>query len=152
MLQRFIKEIIMQPTGFIYVWFDTARKMFYVGSHSGVPTDSYLSSSRWLNGEINYRPQDFKRRIVKYCYSKEELLGEEHKLLNTITESEFGVRYYNLKQGRKKGTPASNKGKKMSDNQKYKLSKAMKGRKLSEEHKKKLSESMMGNKNWQSIG
>lgn len=44
--------------GFIYIWHDRLRNMFYIGSHKGSPDDGYISSSRWLNGEINYRPAD----------------------------------------------------------------------------------------------
>lgn len=45
-----------------------------------------------------------------------------------IQPHEFGKRYYNLKNGRKPGTPASNKGKPMSEEQKKKLSLAKLGK------------------------
>lgn len=111
---------------FIYLWRDRARNMYYIGSHVGTITDCYLSSSNWLNGEIKYRPKDFRRRILKVVPS-ELLKREEYRLIKMIEDSEFGVRYYNIKGGRKKGTPASNKGKPMSLHQRQKLSEAMRG-------------------------
>ena len=86
---------------FIYLWHDRARNMFYIGSHVGAPDDGYLSSSRWMNGEINYRPNDFKRRIIKFIH-KDELKSEEYRYIGMIEEEEYGVKYYNLKQGAKK--------------------------------------------------
>ena len=106
---------------FTYLWFDTNRKMFYVGVHEGTPDDGYISSSRWLTAEYHYRPQDFKRKILSFYESKALARKAEAKLLSLIKEEEFGSRYYNLKNGRKKGTPASNKGKPMSMEQREKL-------------------------------
>ena len=96
--------------GFIYLWRDSIRKMYYIGSHSGDPNDGYLSSSRWLNAEINFRPSDFKRKIIKFI-PEENLKTEEYRLLGYIKESEFGKKYYNLKHGKPKGTAPWNKGK-----------------------------------------
>jgi hypothetical protein len=116
------------PIGFIYLWRDSLRNMYYVGSHVGSPTDSYLSSSRWLNSEIRYRPADFKRRILSFIYDKSELRIKEYELINTIKDHEFGTRYYNLKGGRLKGCTPPNKGIPMSDEQKAKISKANQGK------------------------
>lgn len=96
--------------GFIYIWRDSLRNMYYIGSHEGTPDDGYLSSSRWLNAEINYRKKDFTRKIIKTVPSS-NLKVEEYKLLSYIKEEEFGKKYYNLKHGKPKGTPAWNKGK-----------------------------------------
>lgn len=97
-------------TGFIYIWRDKLRNMYYVGSHDGELTDDYISSSRWLNGEINYRPHDFKRRIIKMIDIKLMKI-EEYRIIKMIKESEFGSRYYNLKSGKPKGSSPWNKGK-----------------------------------------
>jgi hypothetical protein len=107
---------------FLYMWYDKCRKMFYVGMHEGNITDGYVSSSRWFNGEHQYRPKDFKRKIIKTFNDRKTAREEEARVLNMIKESEFGKKYYNLKNGRPKGTPASNKGKPMSDEQRKKLS------------------------------
>ncbi|HET8688462.1 MAG TPA: hypothetical protein VFM18_17765 [Methanosarcina sp.] len=95
---------------FIYVWFDRVRKMYYVGSHYGKLDDGYTSSSRWLSGEIQYRPSDFRRRIIKICSSKEEMLAIEYKLISLIPEDQKGIRYYNVKLGRPTGITPWNKG------------------------------------------
>ena len=42
------------------------------------------------------RPQDFKRRIIKYVNDRENILNEEHKWLDLIKDEELGKRYYNL--------------------------------------------------------
>lgn len=96
--------------GFIYIWRDNVRKMYYIGSHEGSPDDGYVSSSHWLTAEIRYRPQDFKRRIIKFVTS-ENLKIEEYRLLSYIKEHEFGSKYYNLKHGKPKGSSPWNKGK-----------------------------------------
>ena len=85
--------------------------MFYIGSHSGSVSDNYLSSSRWLSGEIRYRPTEFKRKILKICDSRNESLSLEYSLISKIKEYEYGVRYYNQKQGKPKGIDPWNKGK-----------------------------------------
>lgn len=95
---------------FVYIWLDKTRKMFYIGSHSGELEDGYLSSSRWLSGEIRYRPLDFKRRVIKVCVSREEAIQLEYDLISKILDGEFGTKYYNIKSGRKKGCVAWNKG------------------------------------------
>lgn len=96
--------------------------------HEGDSNDNYISSSRWFNGEYNYRSTDFKRKILKLFNDRTSARTEEARLLAMIKDSEYGVRYYNLKNGRRKGTPASNKGKPMSLEQRQKLSEIAKGR------------------------
>ncbi len=96
---------------FVYMWFDRARKMFYVGSHSGSVDDGYVSSSRWLSGEVRYRPADFKRRVIKFFDTKHEAQIYEGYLLTLIQPLEFGTKYYNMKQGKPSGTPSWNSGK-----------------------------------------
>jgi len=86
--------------------------MFYVGMHEGNITDGYLSSSRWFNGEHQYRPNDFKRKIIKTFNDRKTARKEEAKVLRMIKESEFGKKYYNLKNGRPSGSEPWNKGKK----------------------------------------
>lgn len=118
--------------GFIYIWYDRARKMFYIGSHYGTPDDGYISSSHWLTGEIRYRPQDFRRKIIKFV-ELPNLKLEEYKFINLIEDHEFGKKYYNLKQGKPKGIAPWNKGTSGS---------------YSEEYRKKLSESRKQRSSW----
>ncbi len=89
--------------------------------HEGNVDDGYVSSSRWFSGEQQYRPNDFVRKILKTHNNRASARVEEARLLRMIEESEFGTKYYNLKNGRRKGTPASNKGKPMSMEQREKL-------------------------------
>lgn len=86
--------------------------MFYVGMHEGNTTDGYVSSSRWFNGEHQYRPKDFKRKILKTFNDRNSARKEEARFLRMIKESEFGKKYYNLKNGRPSGGEPWNKGKK----------------------------------------
>ena len=95
--------------GFIYIWRDKARNMYYVGSHDGKPDDNYISSSHWLTSEVRYRPTDFRRKILKFI-DVSLMKKEEYRLIKMIKEHEFGLRYYNLKSGRKPGSIPWNKG------------------------------------------
>lgn len=113
---------------FLYIWHDKCRKMFYVGMHEGNINDNYVSSSRWFNGEYQYRIKDFKRKIIKTFNDRKSAIKEEARFLRMIKESEFGKKYYNLKNGRKPGTPASNKGIPLSEEHKRKMSLAKKGK------------------------
>lgn len=100
---------IMKEYGFIYIWYDTLEKMYYIGSHWGYPDDGYICSSRWMINSYNKRPKDFKRRILKKIYTNRiDLLNEEQKWLNLInpektvlyntneSERRTNVKYYNI--------------------------------------------------------
>ena len=115
---------------FLYIWYDKCRKMFYVGVHEGNITDGYISSSRWFNGEHQYRPNDFKRKIIKTFNDMKTARKEEARVLRMIKESEFGKKYYNLKNGRRSGSEPWNKGKKNIYSQEtlQKMSTARKGK------------------------
>lgn len=110
------------------MWYDKSRKMFYVGMHSGDTLDTYVSSSHWLNAEVKYRPSDFVRRIIKLHKTRTEAKRHEGKLLAMISDSEFGVKYYNYKHGAPKGTTPWNKNKPMTDTHKKNLSISNSGR------------------------
>lgn len=113
--------------GFIYLWRDKSRNMYYVGSHEGVPTDGYVSSSRWFNGEYHYRPHDFRRRILKVD-DIDKIRQLELELLTRIKEAEYCTRYYNQKSGRPKGKPAWNAGKVMTDEYRKAIGEGRKGK------------------------
>jgi hypothetical protein len=98
----------MQKYGFVYIWFDKKRKMYYIGSHWGTEDDGYICSSNWMRNSYNRNPQNFKRRIVKRIFTNRiDLLKEEEKWLfliktdkmvnsNKSLESRKNVRYYNI--------------------------------------------------------
>lgn len=145
----------MEKYGFIYIWYDRKRKMYYIGRHWGTEDDGYICSSKWMRDAYRYRKQDFVRRIIQKTNQREELPELERKWLSLIKEEELGQKYYNLHKEcnlfehwsddeYKKMTVAqriskSSFGKKSSVETKQKISKANKGRKLSEETKRKMS-------------
>ena len=86
----------MEKEGFIYIWFDRKRKMFYIGCHWGTLDDGYICSSKWMRDAYRYRPKDFKRRIIQKNIKRENLLAEEYKWLQYIKPEDIGNRYYNL--------------------------------------------------------
>lgn len=87
----------MQKYGFVYIWFDRKRKMFYVGSHWGYEHDGYVCSSNRMRDAYRRRPQDFKRKIIKVVNTnRSDLLEEEYKFLSLIPDADLGKKYYNL--------------------------------------------------------
>jgi hypothetical protein len=96
-------------TGFVYLWYDTKRKWFCIGSHMGSLEDGYTSSTGFMGRAIKKRPHDFKRRILYYYNGtdQKELLAEEQKFLDRIKVEELcigqnkkkgTIRYYNIKK------------------------------------------------------
>ena len=85
--------------GFIYLWYDKKRKMFYIGSHKGLINDGYVCSSKRMRAAYKRRPEDFKRKILELCVvtNRKDLLSAEQKWLNMVKEEDLGKRYYNLK-------------------------------------------------------
>lgn len=86
----------MEKEGFIYIWFDRKRKMFYIGCHWGTIDDGYVCSSNRMRNAYYRRPNDFKRRILKKGIKREDLLSEEYRYFEMMKEEELGKRYYNL--------------------------------------------------------
>lgn len=86
----------MEKEGFIYIWFDRKRKMYYIGCHWGTLDDGYICSSKWMRDAHRYRPQDFKRRILKRNIMREDLLSEEFRYFEMMKDDELGEKYYNL--------------------------------------------------------
>ncbi len=151
--------------GFVYLWYDRKRSLYYIGSHVGNPSDRYVSSSKWLNAAIRKRSADFRRRIIEWVYEADikAVRRAEQRWLNMIRDEELSIsenvaagrnRYYNMKKvahgGSHKGHTKTrvgswNKGLRKEDNDSLaraapKQSAAMKGRKLSEAHRQNLSQ------------
>ena len=74
--------------GFVYIWYVTIRKMFYVGSHKGIPTDGYICSSKVMKYAYKKRPHTFSRKILKMCYENNLHEVEQH-YLNMIKGDEL---------------------------------------------------------------
>lgn len=157
-------------SGFIYIWYDRKHKRYYIGSHWGTIDDGYICSSRWMRKAHKRRPQDFKRRILKFVStSRKQLLEEETRYLSMIKDDEVRIRYYNLRRsaighwtaddnksktiGEKisntmKTSEYRDKRHKHSDETKQKMSEARKGIKMSDEAKQKLSVYMKNKPAW----
>jgi YesN/AraC family two-component response regulator len=146
--------MIKEKYGFVYIWFDSYRKMYYIGSHWGSENDSYICSSNRMRDAYRRRPNDFKRRILKNNINdRKETLLEEHKWLSLIEESNLGKKYYNLRQ-HLWGHWSTDKNSLMtvgekisaSPNRAANISKALTGIKRSEETKEKVRQANIGKK------
>jgi hypothetical protein len=135
----------MEKYGFIYIWFDKYRKMYYIGSHWGTETDGYICSSNRMRDAYRRRPNDFKRKILEKVEDRNLLLEIEQKWLELAKKTPN--RHYNICFVTK--NPWWNdEQSKLTVGQK--ISKAhksnpnhgawAKGKKVSEETKKKISE------------
>lgn len=137
---------MIEKYGFVYIWFDRKRKMYYIGCHWGPEQDGYICSSDRMREAYRRRPQDFRRRILKTKITdKSNLLEEEYYWLSKIKNEDIGKRYYNLSTRHfghwmmnnhyeKKHHPMY--GKNHTEETKQK----MRGRKVSSETKQRLSE------------
>lgn len=79
--------------GFVYIWYDSKRKKYYIGSHWGHEEDGYICSSRIMRKAFRRRPQNFKRRILEKTIERKVLLEIEDKWLKRVKNKE---RYYNI--------------------------------------------------------
>lgn len=137
--------------GFVYIWFDRKHKRYYIGSHWGHTNDGYICSSRWMRNAYRRRPHDFKRRILVVVEKgRGNLLAEEHKWLQLISENELGKKYYNL-TNHLNGHWSTDEQKITSVKEKLKAADNIKGirgywvgRKKSDSHRKKISETLKG--------
>jgi hypothetical protein len=132
----------MEKYGFIYIWYDRKRKMYYIGCHWGTEDDGYICSSNRMRDAYRRRPHDFKRRIIQKNIGRDILLEEEYKWLSLISENELGKKYYNL-SNRHFGHWSNNLEQKISISEK--ISKKQIGRKLTEEWKNNISKANKGN-------
>lgn len=128
--------------GFVYIWFDKKRRMFYLGCHWGYEDDGYICSSRRMKDAYKRRPSDFKRRVLERVHTgRKELLEAEYKWLRLIDKEELGGRkYYNVNNHHFGHWSASDKPvcRARSEETKRRMSEAQKGRVFSEEHKAKI--------------
>ena len=109
-------------TGYVYLWYDTKARFFYLGGHLGKVEDSYICSNKPMKRAYKLRPETFRMRVLEYVVGETSTLREaEQKWLDKIQDTELMLsenikngtcRYYNVKKsssgGNGKGT---NKGK-----------------------------------------
>lgn len=93
----------MIKEGFIYIWYDRKRKMYYVGCHWGNINDGYICSSNWMRKTYRRRPQDFTRKIIEKGLLKDAIFDRERYWLSFIKENELGKKYYNLRNYEERG-------------------------------------------------
>jgi len=140
---------MQQYNGFVYLWFDSDKRMFYIGSHSGSIDDGYLGSGIRFMRAYNKRPQSFRRKVIEYIIgNKYDVLKSEQRWLDCIKDTELNSKYYNQKKFATGGSVAGRKQPKSEEH----IQKLRKPRKdtsnfhspKSEEHKKKISQSLIG--------
>jgi hypothetical protein len=81
--------------GFVYIWFDRKRRMYYIGCHWGIENDGYVCSSHRMLDNYRRRPQDFKRRILERVDNRKDLFWSEACWLWFIEPKKLGKKYYN---------------------------------------------------------
>ena len=152
----------MNKESFVYLWYDSRNKMFYLGKHKGTPDDGYThSSSIWEHFSSDSVPEGVKRRVLIYGSDKDMYELETKLLLNR--KEKCWDRYYNANirgdfyrppesytphtEETKRKMSEGHKGKKLTEKTKRKISEARLGTKHTEEAKRKIGESKLGEKN-----
>ena len=143
----------MEKYGFVYIWRDRKRNMYYIGCHWGTEVDGYICSSDRMVHAYKRRSYDFKRRILKTNIPRESLLEEEFKWLSLIPDDQLGKKYYNqhkfhfghwANNPNSKLTVGEKISKKTKGVPKPNVSEALTGRKLTASQLEKLTERMKG--------
>jgi|TARA_X000001388_G_C2183765_1_gene104684 hypothetical protein len=88
----------MNKESFIYIWYDSNYKMFYLGKHKGTPDDGYThSSKKWQRFKSDSIPQGVRRRIIAWGIDEDMYELETKLLLNR--KKKCWSRYYNVSIG-----------------------------------------------------
>jgi hypothetical protein len=125
--------------GFVYIWFDRKRRMFYIGSHWGTEGDGYVCSSDRLRKAYRRRPEDFRRRILSRVHTNRlDLLDQEQRWLDLVGDKKG--RYYNLYYSTRDPWWSKEDA---SLTVREKISKTLTGRKLGDEHKEKVKKNLV---------
>lgn len=108
-------------TGYVYLWYDTKAKLFYLGGHKGKVKDSYICSNKMMLRAYKKRPETFRFKVLEYVNGDNSVLREaEQRWLNMIKDEELywtpniynkTVKYYNKKKCSSGGNGSANKGK-----------------------------------------
>lgn len=97
--------------GFVYIWHDTVRSKFIIGSHFGSTESNYTTSTGGdhVKNIFSKRPESMKRRILEYCVvdGLEELHKIEQKWLDFRPNIADNKKYYNQKQWARGGIDKS---------------------------------------------
>ena len=105
---------------YVYLWFDTKARLFYVGGHKGKVEDCYVCSNKPMKRAYKLRPETFRFKVLEYVQGDVKSLREaEQRWLNMIKDSELmntdnvyakTCRYYNVKKHAAGGNGSANKG------------------------------------------
>lgn len=153
--------------GYLYETTNLVNNKKYIGVHKSKKFDSkYKGSGVYLQKAIKkYGSKNFKTKVIRWCYSKEELFNLEKEYIekyNCVQSSE----YYNIADGGKGGCMYNNFSKDKYNKTIEKISKAKRNRprtkkeqehlddlhkqhigfKMSEESKEKSRQSNLGQK------
>ena len=125
-------------TGYIYLWYDSKAKLYYLGGHKGKVEDSYVCSNAMMRRAYAKRPETFRFKVLEYVFGDITALRQaEQRWLDKIKDEELywtpniynkTVRYYNQKKISAGGNGTANKGKVRSLETLQKMSEAQKGR------------------------
>lgn len=107
----------MHYDGYIYIYYDTIEKLFYVGGHYGKVTDKYTCSNTMLKGILYRRPDTVKFKVLQYVKGTvKELREAEQNWLDLIQLEELYLgrtpKYFNIKNISSGGNGSANKGNK----------------------------------------
>lgn len=88
--------------GFVYIWYDTKRKKFIIGSHYGDINDGYKTTTggKYVVNIFRSRPHTMKRKILEYLRVDDctVLKSIEQKYLDMRPNIRNNNRYYNIRQ------------------------------------------------------
>lgn len=96
----------MKDEAFVYMWFDSINRKFYIGVHKGNPSGKYAHSSSVMPSfNMSSIPDGYRRRILATGTVEEMVLLEAELLLNRkvpINEKYYNGSIHSLKQYKKK--------------------------------------------------
>lgn len=132
----------------IYKTINLINNKFYIGMHRTENLDDgYLGSGEVIwNAIKKYGKGNFKREILFFCKTEEEMSNKEKEILTLKFIKENKKECYNIATGGLGGDSITN-----HPNRKEiikKLSESHKGHIPSEETKRKMSESLKGKPSW----
>jgi len=84
--------------GFVYIWWDKKRNMYYIGSHMGDENDGYICSQNRMRMQYKREKETFKRKVIYYhpTNDRKTLLKEEQRWLEMIKDEDLKNKYYNV--------------------------------------------------------
>lgn len=124
----------------IYKTTNLINGKIYIGQDSK-NNDNYIGSGILIKKAITkYNRENFKKEILEYCKTKEELNEKETYWINKFNSTNPEIGYNVLKIGN------SSLGYKHTEETKEKLKKNRIGKKLSDLHKKNISQGNIGRK------